>query len=120
MREAPATNGAIARTSPMKRPIRIVMPPRRSKNASTCSRRSSVIFTRAPCRTMKSRPSRRPSAYDVTSPSTAQVQTIAISSSSEISPWPATSPPTITVVSPGAIRPMNAPVSRNASTPTAR
>ena len=57
---------------------------------------------------------------DVTSPATAQVHTMAISTVSEISPWPATSPPTITVVSPGATSPTTAPVSRNAITPTAR
>src|SRR5215208_6725994 len=33
-------------------------------------------------------------------------------------PWPATTPPARTIVSPGAISPMNAPVSRNADTPT--
>jgi hypothetical protein len=60
--EAPAMNGAIARTKPMKRPIRMVTPPRRAKKSSTWRRRSSVIFTRGPCRTSHARPSRRPSA----------------------------------------------------------
>ena len=46
--DAPAMNGAIARTSPMKRPIRIVMPPRRAKKPSTYCSRSSVIFSRGP------------------------------------------------------------------------
>ena len=42
-----------ARTKPMKRPTRIVVPPRRSKKSSTCASRSSVIFTRAPWRTQE-------------------------------------------------------------------
>ena len=120
IRDAPAMNGASARTRPMKRPIRIVAPPRRSKKPSTWCSRASVIFTRSPLRISQSRPSRRPSVYDVRSPATAHAHTIAISTSSEISPWPATTPPTITVVSPGATRPTNAPVSRKASTPTSR
>ena len=37
MRDAPARNGASARTSPTKRPKRIALPPWRSKNPSTCS-----------------------------------------------------------------------------------
>ena len=120
MRAVPAMNGASARTRPMNRPTRIVAPPCLWKNTSTCSSRSSVILTRGPCRSMKPRPIRRPIRYDVRSPRTAAVHTIAISTSSEICPWPATSPPTITVVSPGAISPTNAPVSRYAITPTSR
>ena len=54
----------------------------------------------------------------VVSPSTQQTQTRPISGISSISPWPAITPPTITVVSPGATRPTNAPVSRKASSPT--
>ena len=53
----PAMNGASARTRPMKRPTRIVTPPRRSKNPSTWCRRSSVIFTRSPWRSSHARPS---------------------------------------------------------------
>ena len=58
-------NGASGRTKPMKRPTRIVAPPRRSKKPSTCSSRSSVIFSRSPWRSSQPRPSRRPSVYDV-------------------------------------------------------
>ena len=54
----------------------------------------------------------------VVSPSTAQIQTIPISGSRSISPWPAITPPAITTVSPGATSPTNAPVSRKAITPT--
>jgi hypothetical protein len=104
----------------MKRPTRIVAPPRRSKKPSTVCSRSSVIFSRSPWRSSQPRPSRRPSVNDVRSPSTAHAHTIAISTNSEIWPWPATSPPTITAVSPGATNPTNAPVSRNASAPTSR
>ena len=41
-------NGARARTRPMKRPIRIVLPPWRSKYASTWAKRSGVIRTSRP------------------------------------------------------------------------
>ena len=58
--DEPARNGAIARTSPTKRPIRIALPPWRSKKRSTCSSRSCVIFTRGPWRSMNPRPRRRP------------------------------------------------------------
>ena len=54
----------------------------------------------------------------VVSPRIAQIQTIAISGSSEIVPWPAITPPAITTVSPGATSPTKAPVSRKAITPT--
>ena len=54
----------------------------------------------------------------VVSPSTAQTQTSPISGIRSISPCPAITPPAITTVSPGAIRPTKAPVSRNAITPT--
>ena len=54
----------------------------------------------------------------VVSPSTAQPQTTPIRGSSSISPWPAITPAAITIVSPGATSPTNAPVSRNAATPT--
>ena len=60
IREVPAMNGASARTSPMKRPIRIVSPPRFSKKRSTWCSRSSVIFSRSPWRSSQARPSRRP------------------------------------------------------------
>ena len=56
----------------------------------------------------------------VVSPSTAQTQTRPISGSRSISPWPAITPPAITTVSPGAIRPTKAPVSRKAMMPTSR
>ena len=56
--EEPAMNGASARTSPMKRPTRIVLPPWRRKKSSTCSKRSCVIRTFGPWRRTKSRPSR--------------------------------------------------------------
>ena len=79
-----------------------------------------MIFTRSPCRSSQARPSLRPAVYDARSPATAHAHVMAISNVSEISPWPATTPPTITVVSPGAIRPMNAPVSRKARMPTTR
>ena len=111
-------NGASARTSPMKRPIRIVLPPCRPKYASTCSKRSWVIRTLGPWRSTNPRPSRRPIQKLVVSPSQAQNQTIAIVITIDVSPWPATAPPRITAVSPGKTRPTNAPVSRNASTPT--
>ena len=52
------------------------------------------------------------------SPATAQAQTSPISMPMSISPWPATTPPTITTVSPGPMRPTKAPVSRNANAPT--
>ena len=52
------------------------------------------------------------------SPSTQESQTIPSRRITEIAPWPAITPPTITVNSPGAIRPTNAPVSRKAITPT--
>ena len=52
----------------------------------------------------------------VVSPSTAQIQTMPISGSRSISPCPAITPPTITIVSPGATSPTNAPVSRKAAT----
>ena len=55
---------------------------------------------------------------DVVSPAQAQNQTIAIVMITFVSPCPATAPPRITAVSPGKTRPTNAPVSRNASTPT--
>jgi hypothetical protein len=60
--EAPAMNGAIGRTKPRKRPIRIVAPPRLSKKLSTWSSRSSVIFSRAPCLSSHPRPRWRPSS----------------------------------------------------------
>ncbi len=56
----------------------------------------------------------------VVSPSTAQTHTSPISGSRSISPWPAITPPAITTVSPGAIRPTKAPVSRKAMMPTSR
>ena len=43
-------NGASARTSPMKRPTRIVTPPRARRSARPARRRSSVIFSRSPWR----------------------------------------------------------------------
>ena len=46
--EAPARNGATARTSPMKRPRRIALAPWRSKKLSTRSRRAAVTPTRGP------------------------------------------------------------------------
>ena len=49
--------GAMARTRPMKRPTRIVLPPWRSKYPSTCSKRSWVMLTRGPCFSRKPRPS---------------------------------------------------------------
>ena len=52
------------------------------------------------------------------SPATAQNQTSPMRMMMLISPWPATRPPTITTVSPGAMRPTKAPVSRKAMTPT--
>ena len=54
--ELPAMNGASARTSPMNRPIRIVLPPWRAKYPSTCSKRSGVISTLRPCSRTNSRP----------------------------------------------------------------
>ena len=75
---------------------------------------------RGPWRSRNSRPSRRPRKKLVMSPATAQTQTIAISATMSISPWPATTPPTSIAVSPGATSPTNAPVSRKASTPTSR
>ena len=45
-----------------------------------------------------------------------RAQTMPISGSSWISPWPAITPPAMTIVSPGATRPTNAPVSRKAAT----
>ena len=56
----PARNGAIARTMPTKRPMKIALPPCCSKNASTFSSRSGVIWKRGPWRTRKSRPRRLP------------------------------------------------------------
>ena len=120
IRDEPAMNGASARTSPTKRPIRMVLPPWRWKKPSTCSSRASVIFTLGPCVRMKLRPSRRPMKKLVVSPRKAHAQTIPMRIVSEISPWPAITPPTITTVSPGATRPTNAPVSRKASSPTSR
>ena len=58
--ELPAMNGASARTRPMNRPTRIVLPPWRAKYASTCSKRSWVILTFGPWRSTNSRPSRVP------------------------------------------------------------
>jgi hypothetical protein len=52
------------------------------------------------------------------SPAHAQNHTIAIVSTIDVSPCPATAPPSITTVSPGATSPTKAPVSRNANTPT--
>ena len=52
------------------------------------------------------------------SPATAHAQTIPMSVTTLIWPWPATRPPSSIAVSPGAIRPMNAPVSKNARAPT--
>ena len=94
----------------------IITAPRFSRNASTWSSRSSVIFSRCavleqPLAARACGRARRTSGRRATQ----QAQTIAISASSEISPWPATRPPTITAVSPGATKPRNAPVSRNAS-----
>ena len=54
----------------------------------------------------------------VVSPRTADNQTIPMSGSREIVPCPATTPAAMTIVSPGATRPTNAPVSRNAATAT--
>ncbi len=76
------------------------------------------MFTFDPWRSRKRRPSRRPMKKLVLSPTTAQAQTTPISGSSWISPWPAITPPAITTVSPGAMRPTKAPVSRKANTPT--
>jgi hypothetical protein len=58
--ELPAMNGASARTSPMKRPIRIVLPPCLSKYDSTCANRSFVIRSLSPCLRMNPRPSLSP------------------------------------------------------------
>ena len=98
----------------MKRPIRIVLPPWRSKYPSTCSRRSWVILTSGPCVSRNLRPSRRPMKKLAVSPSTAQIHTRPIRGKMSISPWPAITPPAITTVSPGATSPTNAPVSRKA------
>jgi hypothetical protein len=96
------------------------LPPWRSKKSSTFARRSSLIPTFGPWRTRKARPRRRPSQRLVRSPATAAVHAIAISRTTSISPWPATSPPTSMIVSPGAISPTNAPVSKKAITPTSK
>ena len=48
----------------------------------------------------------------------AQNQTMPISGMIEIVPSPAITPPRMTVNSPGAMKPTNAPVSRNAIAPT--
>ena len=108
----------MARMSPTNRPIRIVLPPWRSKYPSTWFSRSSVILNRGPWRNMKSRPRRRPMKKLVVSPSTAHTQIRPISGISSTSPWPAITPPTMTMVSPGATSPTNAPVSRKAASPT--
>ena len=111
-------NGASARTRPMKRPIRIVLPPWRWKYDSTWAKRCSVIRTFGPCRITKPRPSRWPSRKLTVSPAQAQNQTMASIRTTEFSPWPASAPPMITAVSPGKTRPTKAPVSANASRPT--
>ncbi len=54
------------------------------------------------------------------SPRKAASQVTAMISGNEISPWPATAPPRMTVNSPGAISPTKAPVSRKARAPTSR
>jgi hypothetical protein len=69
---------------------------------------------------MNPRPRRRPRKKLTESPAHAENQTIASVRITFVSPTPATAPPRITNVSPGATRPTNAPVSRNASTPTTR
>ncbi len=119
--DAPATNGASARTKPMKRPIRIVAPPWRSKKPSTVFE---LVLGDLQPRAVAQQPVAPEPAPERERASgrraTAHAQTIAISTASEIRPWPATRPPTITAVSPGAMRPTNAPVSRNASAPTSR
>ena len=111
-------NGASALTRPMKRPIRMVLPPCRSKYDSTCLSRASVILKRGPCFSRKRRPSRLPMKKLVVSPSTADSQTIPIRGSRSIVPCPATTPAAMTIVSPGATSPTNAPVSRKAATAT--
>ena len=73
---------------------------------------------RAPWRSSHGVPSLRPSRKLVTSPPKAQIHAIGIMTASEISPEAATTPPSASAVSPGAMRPTNAPVSRNASAPT--
>src|SRR4051812_44867981 len=114
MPAAPAVNGATARTSPTKRPIRIALPPWRSRKPSTWCRRACVMPNRGPRRSRNGRPSRRPSRKLARSPSAAALQATAIITGSETSPWAATTPPSTSAVSPGAISPTNAPVSRNA------
>ena len=54
----------------------------------------------------------------VTSPAAAQIHAIGIMIQSWMSPAAATTPPSASAVSPGAMSPTNAPVSRNASAPT--
>jgi hypothetical protein len=118
MPEAPATNGAIGRTNPMKRPISTVAPPRRRKCSSTCASRSGVILNFGPCLTRKLRPRRRPRKKLTVSPLNVHAQTSGISTQMSIVPCPAITPPSRIVNSPGATRPMKAPVSAKAMTPT--
>jgi hypothetical protein len=118
MRDEPAMNGAIGRTKPMKRPTSTVAPPRRAKCSSTCARRSGVMRTFGPCFSRNLRPRRRPRKKLIVSPAKVQNQTSGISTQMEISPWPAITPPSSTVNSPGAMRPTKAPVSRKAIAPT--
>ena len=120
--DAPATNGAIARTIPMKRPMRIVIAAAAREEALDLAvSRSSVIWTFGPCSTRKSRPSLRPSQKRHGS---RRRRSAAHTSGSRIAssrlPCPAKTPPAMTAVSPGATSPTNAPVSRKARPPTSR
>src|SRR4051812_46513781 len=118
MPEAPARNGATARTSPTKRPTRIAFAPLRSKKASTRSSRAAVTPRRGPRVRRNRRPRRLPSMKLARSPRAAAVQATRIIAGRLTSPCAATTPPRTIAVSPGAMRPMNAPVSANASAAT--
>ena len=89
-----------------------------SKNASTRSRRGAVTPNRGPRVMTNRRPRRLPSVKLARSPPAAATQAMAIIAGRLMSPCAATTPPSTIAVSPGARRPMNAPVSANARAAT--
>ena len=99
----------------MKRPTRIALPPWRAKKPSTrlqpprgdAEPRPAADEERAAEAAAERRSSRGPRARR-------RAQATSSMSGSEASPWAATTPPRTIAVSPGAISPTNAPVSRNA------
>ena len=108
--------GATARTRPTKRPMKIALPPWRSKKRSTCSRRSSVIWTRGAVRDeeVAAEPAAEVEAREVAG-DRARPDDRDQRRRRRSGPGRRRRRRASIAVSPGATRPTNAPVSRNAS-----